>query len=673
MKTSTLLLFVFLSINLFAQKAPIKWGKVDKKDLEMQVYEADPEAEAVILADFADLNFDFSTGEFLYLLERHVRIKILKKSAFDRGDIEILYYSNNKSEKISGLKAQVILPNGDKQSIRKKDFFDEAINEYWSQRKFSFPGLEEGCIIEYKYTKKSDQIYYLEDWYFQHDIPTRWSEYRTNIPEWFDYINFNQGLRPTTEKSDINKKLAVPRQRITTNANSLSSRGSSMSSGSVDARIIKTRYYLENIPALKPENYITTMQDYYSKLSLQLKYVKFPNSPFQDVTTTWSKEETELLESKRFGGQLYQRRYIRKLMAELKPLLLKAETDLEKVATIYTYLSNNIKWNKQYGTRSNSLDKAFETKTANSAELNMMLIAMCHQIGLEAHPVLISTRSHGKMMKYYPKTDQFNHVIAHVEIGDQQALFDVGSPNRDPSLLRKSSLNYSGWLVEKDKSRWISIPVPSDTEMCLAKLSVDETGKISGEITQSFKGYSAMTARTNYHRNKEEDHQHIREAWQTSFPDVEVKNIEFENEESITKPLTCKLNIDIPEAAQVNDDFIYISPMMGQGRAENPLKQEERTFPVDIPIKFKEQYVLNLTIPEGYVVDELPETINMKTEGDGARFQFLVSQTGNKIQVISKVVITQIQYQPNEYATIKNFFDLIVEKHGEQIVLKKQS
>jgi len=668
---NTFLFCLLFFTSLSAQKAPIKWDKIDVADLDMKVYDADPDAEAVILTDYATLEFDFSTGDLFYLLERHVRIKILKKSAFERGNISIPFYAYEKSEKISGLKAQVILPNGKKQSVRKKDMFYEEINKYWSQRKFAFPSLEEGCIIEYKYTKKSDQLLYLEDWVFQSDIPTRLSEFRTNIPEWFEYVSFNQGKSPEIAKESINKRLAVPRQEVVTNRESLSGRGSYRTGGSVDATIVKTRYYMENIPALKPERFITTMEDYYAKLSLQLQYIKYPDSPFRDVTTNWTKVAKELDDSPSFGDQINKKRNTKKIMAAIAPKLATAKSDEEKIAIIYSFISQNVDWNQLYSTRSSSLNDAFEKKSATSGELNLMLIALCRQSGIQAYPILISTRSHGKMMQYYPKTDQFNHVIALVVAGESEALLDVGSPRRDPQLLRLNSLNYMGWLVDKENSQWVKIPMPSDTEVLMANLKMDETGNITGDISQSFKGYCAMDARVEFHQNKEKDHEHIREEWQNVFPDIKINTINFENETKPTETLKCKLEIEVPEAAQVNGDFIYFSPLMGQEMSQNPLKQKERTFPVDMPIKFKDQYILNLIVPEGYFIEELPEAINMSIENSGARFQYLVSQNGNKVQVISKIIIDKVKYEPEEYATIKNFFDIIVEKQGEQIVLKK--
>jgi hypothetical protein len=672
MKTNiAILLCLLLTFSLSAQKDPVKWGKVAPADLKMKTYDLDPEAEAIVLADYASLRFDFTSNDLLYILDHHVRIKILKKSAFERGDISIPYYSYNNVEKLSGLKAQVILPNGKKIKVDKKDIFDDEYNKYWSRRKFAFPGLEEGCIIEYKYSKKSQSIYYLEDWYFQTDIPTRLSEFRTNIPEWFDYVSFKQGLRHKTEKSELSERIPVSRQRSSRNHNGFSSEGSNLTDNGVQAVIVKTRYYLENVPALKSEKFITTMNDYYSKLSLQLQSVQYPNSPRRDVTSSWSQEAKDLENSATFGGQINKKRYTKKLMAAVQPLLAGIEDDHKKVATIYSFLSQNITWNNLYGRNSHSLDEAFEKKTASSGELNLMFIAICRQSGIKSFPVLASTRTHGKTMQYYPKSDQFDHVLAFVQIGETEQLFDIGSPNRNPNLLRMNSLNYTGWLIDGEKSKWIPIPASKDTEIAMATFTLEDNGNLSGTVSQSFKGYCAMKARTSFHKNKNEDHKHIRENWQEKFPDVNIKSIHFKNENRPNENLNCNIELDIPQAAQLSDEFIYLSPLLGMGLEENPLKQEERTFSVDIPIKSKEQYILNLTIPDGYTVDELPEAISLKMDGDGGSFLFQISQSKNTIQIVSKMIIKKLHYEPEEYDIIKHFFDIIVEKHSEQIVLKK--
>ena len=269
MKTNVaFLLCLLLTFTLSAQKAPIKWGKVSRADLNMKTYDLDPEADAVVLTDYASLRFDFSTDDILYEFDHHVRIKILKKSAFDHGDISIPYYSKDKLEKISSLKAQVILPNGKKIEVKKKDVYNERINDYWSQRKFAFPGLEEGCIIEYKYSKKSQLIYFLEDWYFQTDIPTRLSEFRTNIPEWFKYVSFSQGLSHKVEASASHNQMPFSMQRESRTG---LAQGRRSVGNNIEVEVTNTRYYLEKYTGIK------TGEIYHHNERLLFK--TFPSTP----------------------------------------------------------------------------------------------------------------------------------------------------------------------------------------------------------------------------------------------------------------------------------------------------------------------------------------------------------------------------------------------------------
>lgn len=70
---STILLLYVLQFSVFARKAPIKYGKVSKADLEMKIYPADTSAAAAILCDYGY----FSSNQFQFV--RTLRIKILKK------------------------------------------------------------------------------------------------------------------------------------------------------------------------------------------------------------------------------------------------------------------------------------------------------------------------------------------------------------------------------------------------------------------------------------------------------------------------------------------------------------------------------------------------------------------------------------------------------------------
>ena len=85
--TITVLLFSNSSFSQKDKDIPA-WGKIEKADLEMKVYDIDKDAEAVILFDVGEL---FCDQSYNIQLERRIRIKILKESGLDRADIHLNY------------------------------------------------------------------------------------------------------------------------------------------------------------------------------------------------------------------------------------------------------------------------------------------------------------------------------------------------------------------------------------------------------------------------------------------------------------------------------------------------------------------------------------------------------------------------------------------------------
>jgi hypothetical protein len=73
------------------------------------------------------------------------------------------------------------------------------------------------------------------------------------------------------------------------------------------------------------------------------------------------------------------------------------------------------------------------------------------------------------------------------------------------------------------------------------------------------------------------------------------------------------------------------------------------------------------------MVDELPKPIKVKfnEEGEGL-FEYLVSQSNGVISLRSHVKFTKATFQPDEYETLREFFNIIVNKQKEQIVFKKK-
>jgi hypothetical protein len=93
MRASTFTLSILFTLfigcagsDAIAQAA--KYGKVDEAELKMTQYELDTSAAAIVLSDFGYTKFSFG-HEMQVTTERHIRIKILKKSGYNWADFNI--------------------------------------------------------------------------------------------------------------------------------------------------------------------------------------------------------------------------------------------------------------------------------------------------------------------------------------------------------------------------------------------------------------------------------------------------------------------------------------------------------------------------------------------------------------------------------------------------------
>jgi hypothetical protein len=67
----------------------------------------------------------------------------------------------------------------------------------------------------------------------------------------------------------------------------------------------------------------------------------------------------------------------------------------------------------------------------------------------------------------------------------------------------------------------------------------------------------------------------------------------------------------------------------------------------------------------------MPKSLNISTGSDIGSFKFVISTTENKIQVAVTSTINTSIVSPDLYPVIKDFFQQMIDKQNETIVLKK--
>src|SRR5690606_7915333 len=118
------------------------------------------------------------------------RIKILNERGIEAANQELVYYSENKKEAIQNIKAQTLnIENGQIKSypVDKNSIFDVNINEAYSSKKFTFPNVKVGSILEFEYDFYDNDVYLIDIWRFQHEIPTLFSQYSLTNETYREY------------------------------------------------------------------------------------------------------------------------------------------------------------------------------------------------------------------------------------------------------------------------------------------------------------------------------------------------------------------------------------------------------------------------------------------------------------------------------------------------------
>lgn len=658
--------FITVSSTIGQDKLKIKFGNVTADDFKTKIYPIDSNATAVIIADIGSTEIVGNTkGNFSLLFKNYRRAHILNKNGYDIGNVEInLYTSGESEEDLENLKAVTYnLENGKVVETKleiKSAVFKDKINKTLVIKKFTFPNLKEGSIIEYEYKVKSDFVFNLQPWEFQGEYPCLWSEYNVAQPRFYNYVALTQGYHP----------YAVKEQKSSIGNFSMANENTSgaTSRNNFTTSVTDFRWVMKDIPALKEENFTSTLRNHISKIEFQLASIGEPFTPRQ-VMSTWNTVAKELLEDDDFGAQLKKDNG---WLSEVMPLATKnAATAVEKAKNIYAWVRDNFtctNFNRKY--LEQSLKNILKNKNGNVAEINLLLTAMLRKANIQADPVILSTRSHGYTHDVYPLLERYNYVICRIEADSKEYYLDASEPGMGFGKLGNKCYNGHARIINAEvRAIELDPGTLKEVENTIVFIISDEKGNSIGSV-QHTPGYFESIRLRNLVKEKGKE-QVVNDIKKSLGEEIAVSNARIDSLTKYDEPLFIAYDIDMKAA---KEDIIYFNPMMGEELKENPFKSAERYYPVEMPYTVDQTYNLQMEIPKGYAVDELPKQAIVKFNDEGdATFEYRLSVSGNSISFRTRLVIKKAFFLPEEYEILRDFFALIVKKQNEQIVFKKKA
>ena len=302
---------------------------------------------------------------------------------------------------------------------------------------------------------------------------------------------------------------------------------------------------------------------------------------------------------------------------------------------------SKVTWNGKYEMSPVSTSETLKNQGGSNADINLLLIQSFNEVGLTAAPVVLRTRDKGLLPYNFPAIRKLStFIVAVVMPAGANIYLDASSKNGYLNVLAEPLLVERARLVQKkNRSAWVNLQKLSKSQkntIINAQLAAD--GTLTGTQTTRYEGLAAM----NYRNAK----------GITAFaPDVTEE-------------------IPFTRKGQVEGNTIKICPFPTV-IANNPFSAEVRKMPVEFHSLGTHRVVVNITLPEGYVVESQQRNTTVITQDKGLEGRILTTTGNGKVQLSCQFSINKIVHSEKSYADLHLIFDDVIKYTTEQLVIKK--
>lgn len=635
---SQVLLFLCLALPFHQSEAQI-FGKPTKEEISMVSYAPDPEASGVVLYEKGNYNVK-QVGNYLRLIkEVYVKTKVLDARKFDQATIEIPYYHTKDSrERITDITA--VTHNGKIPNyVSKESFFDSDLNANWSVKKFTFPNVQDGSILEYTYKIESPYFFNVGSWNFQGPLPVIYSEFHTEIPGNWQYNRTLYGGR-----------------KLRTNRVELKKNCFHLRDYSAQGDCESATYVMEHIPAVREEKYMLSEKNYTSRIKYELvTYTNFQGKK-SIYTETWDDADKFLKNEKNVGQQLKYDSHFKKQLPES---ILTIPDNLKRAKAVYYHFQERMNWNEKYSLFANiDVKNAYGQQKGNSSEINMGLVNALGAAGLDAKLMLIATRNLELPTNNYPVLTDFNYAMVFLKINDDKYFLDATEKSTPFGVIPFRNLNVEGRVLDFDKgSYWETIvPYSRNIHFVNMKLTAEEAGGFKGEIKEISTGYISVEKRREYSNFSPAERVKRK---QRKNETLEVSNYSIENEKDLEQPFKENYKIALHDLPVGNTLYLYPF-LMETYFTENPFIKNSRQYPIHLGFPLENNYLISIDLADQYAVGKLPQNKLLKLPDNNGELSVAYEASGDKIDIRLNLKLNNDSYPPAAYSALQQYFSSLI-------------
>ena len=650
-KTAFIIAALTFSFLAAAQTIPVnpKFGSVSDAEIDMTVYSPDTSAVAVML--YREYTMDLVISEVSGVIVKditvHERIKVLKEEGKRFGDFSFLYLnSNSTKEAYSGVKVETFNRENGKvvrTKMSKKFDFDEKYAEDVRRRSFSAENVKVGSVIEVAYKFSSPRYYAIDDIDIQLTIPVNQTHIEVGYAEYFGVNRTQRGSVPTRYRKD-NRIANLP--------------------GATSYEVNLDVFDAVDVPALPAESHSFCPDQYRGAITYDLSSVVIPGVVFESISMKWPDVDKAISESDIFRVCKGKFRDAK----ELEAALTGVEGDEARIAAVRNYVVGKVKWDEESQLVPDDAREILKRGSGSDADINALTASALNTLGYTAEPVMIRRRTSGMLIDHHISLRSFDTFILRVTAPGGQGPWYLDAARDEGYLNVLNPL----FLVEKARvipfngsGEWVNLTNLTRSHVSeLVKMRMEPDGTLTGSAQIVANQEDSYLVKAHYNSFDTED-AFLEDI--ESDEHIEITAFEIKKEYGPTAEISYSF-----EKENEAGSLLYIQPVLSSFHSSSDFRKEERKLPVDFPYPESITYSFSLEIPEGYVVEELPEKVGLTFPSLEGRIQFATQQVGNIVSVLYRASLGKMLVLPEEYADLRLFWETAIGVEKSTIVLKKQ-
>jgi hypothetical protein len=528
---------------------------------------------------------------------------------------------------------------------------------------FTLPDVEVGSIIEYRYSLRYDDNYFISpDWYIQSDLFLRKGRY-----VW----------KPTSEQ--LMHRSAGGREQPTSSIGwfPVLPPGTELKQtrlpavGFQDGQLI-LELNVHDVPPAPKEEYMPPISAFTYR-------VLFYYSPYRSADEFWKSEgKFWAKDTDKFIGPGSR------VTAAVHELTAPSDTADQKLRKLYASVMQmeNTDFTREHersedkaaGLRDiHNTDDILERKRGSSDQLAELFIAMARASGFKAHAFAVTSRDRSIFTKGYLNLGQLDDIVAVVNVDGKEQTFDPGSRYCPYGHLAWKH-TFAGGIREvegggAEMGQTSGEPYSNSRIQRVANLSMDEHGEVTGTVKLTFIGTPALIWR---HRSLSGDQESFERQLRTSTEHLlpggmDVKVTSIEKLSSYEEPLTVQFNVKGPIGAPTGKRLLIPGDIfVSNDKASFP--HEKRELPVYFDYTHMVQDAVRIKLPASIKVESLPAADKQQMQ-QFALYNLTTESTPDSVTVRRNFALAEFLFPPKEYTELRAFYNKMETKDQESVVL----